>query len=419
MSRRFFWIVGVTGLLLSAASCEKAQPQAKPHLPVVDVAIPVAKPVAGYEDFIGRTDAVSKVDIRARVSGYLVKVAFTDGDHVKQGQLLYEIDPRPFQAELDQALGAVELLEAEKKLLAIQVERYTKLAAKGAGSQQDLDEYIGKQAENVGAIKAAKANVEKAALNLDFTKITAPIDGKVGRTLITVGNLVNADATLLTTLVSIDPMYAYFSVEEPMLIEIRKSIRDGIYKGQATKRVPVRMGLADDTGKTFPLHGWLDFTNNTVDPQTGTIEVRGVFENPYQEPEKPALLMPGYFVRVRLEDSRPHETLLVTDRAIGTDQGDKFVYVVDDANKIVYHRVTLGQLFHGLRAIETGLKPGERVVVNGLQRIRPGIEVKPNVVEMTPAGDVAKVEKPKPKEEKKEGREKKGEELEKKTTESR
>ncbi len=419
MSRRFFWIVGVTGLLLSAASCEKAQPQAKPHLPVVDVAIPVAKPVAGYEDFIGRTDAVSKVDIRARVSGYLVKVAFTDGDHVKQGQLLYEIDPRPFQAELDQALGAVERLEAEKKLLAIQVERYTKLAAKGAGSQQDLDEYIGKQAENVGAIKAAKANVEKAALNLDFTKITAPIDGKVGRTLITVGNLVNADATLLTTLVSIDPMYAYFSVEEPMLIEIRKSIRDGIYKGQATKRVPVRMGLADDTGKTFPLHGWLDFTNNTVDPQTGTIEVRGVFENPYQEPEKPALLMPGYFVRVRLEDSRPHETLLVTDRAIGTDQGDKFVYVVDDANKIVYHRVTLGQLFHGLRAIETGLKPGERVVVNGLQRIRPGIEVKPNVVEMTPAGDVAKVEKPKPKEEKKEGREKKGEELEKKTTESR
>lgn len=406
MNRRFFWIISATGLLLSAVGCEKEQPQAKPHLPAVDVAIPVAKPVAGYEDFIGRTDAVSKVDIRARVSGYLVKVAFTDGDHVKKGQLLYEIDPRPFQAELDQALGTVERLEAEKKLLAIQVDRYTKLAAKGASSQQDLDEYIAKQAENVGAIKAAKANVEKAELNLDFTKITAPIDGKIGRTLITVGNLVNADATLLTTLMSIDPMYAYFSVEEPMLLEIRKSIRDGIYKEQTNQRVPVRMGLADDTEKTFPLKGWLDFANNTVDPQTGTIEVRGVFENPYHEPEKPALLMPGYFVRVRLEDSRPQETLLITDRAIGTDQGDKFVYVVDDANKVVYHRVTLGQLFGGLRAIETGLKPGERVVVNGLQRIRPGLEVKPNVVEMTPAGDAAKVEKPKEdKKEKGEGKE--------------
>ena len=183
---------------------------------------------------------------------------------------------------------------------------------------------------------------------------------------------------------SIDPMYAYFTVEEPTLLAVRRLIREGAIQSRSLGEIAVRMGLADDVKREFPLHGTLDFTNNAVDPQTGTILIRGVFKNPYSR-KKPPLLMPGYFVRVRLEEGLPHKTLLVTERAIGTDQGDKFVYALDDKNKVVYRRVKLGMLFDGLQAIEEGLKPGERVVVNGLQRIRPGDEVKPQEVKMTDA----------------------------------
>ena len=384
MNRYVLWVFSAAGLGI-LSGCGSEPPPAKPPLPVVSVAIPVAKEVIDYEDFTGNTDAVSKVEIRARVSGYLIKVNFKDGDDtIKEGDLLYEIDPRPFQADLDQANGNVERLEAEKKLLAIQVDRYRKLATKGAGSQQDLDQYLAQQAENVGALKSAHAQVDRAKLNLGFTRITAPISGKIGRTLLTVGNLVNADSTQLTTLVSIDPMYAYFNVEEPTLLEVRKLLREGVIQSRSLGEVAVRMGLADDAKREFPLHGTLDFINYTVDRQTGTIQLRGKFENPYSR-KKPPLLLPGYFVRVRLEEGLPHKTLLVTERAIGTDQGDKYVYVLDDKNKVVYQRVKLGMVFDGLQAIEDGLKPGQRVVVNGLQRIRPGDEVKPQEVKMSDA----------------------------------
>ena len=191
---------------------------------------------SNYEDFIGRTDAKDKVAIRARVSGYLMKVAFKDGAIVKKDELLYQIDPRPFQATLDEAKGQLERLEAQKKLVDIQVDRYRKLAAKGAGSQQDLDQYLGQQAENIGAIKSAKAAIERATLNLGFTTIRSPIDGKISRTLFTEGNLINADVTELTTIVSIDPMYAYFSVEEPTLLEVRKLMRKGVIKFARDRR---------------------------------------------------------------------------------------------------------------------------------------------------------------------------------------
>jgi RND family efflux transporter MFP subunit len=345
------------------------------------VAVPIEKTVADHEDFTGRTDAVSYVDIRARVSGYLVKVNFKDGDIVKLNQLLYQIDPRPFEAALDQANGVLEKLQAEKKLLDIQVDRYRKLAAKGAASQQDVDQYFAQQAENIGAIKAAEAQVEIAKLNLEFTRITAPVAGKLSRTKLTEGNLVVADNTLLTTLVSIDPMYGYFNIEEPALLHILKLKREGVLKDSVGK-VDVEMGLADDVKREFPLKGTLDFVNNSVDPQTGTILVRGTFANPFQLPQHPPLLMPGMFVRVRLRMGPPHKVLLVSERAIGTDQGQKYVYVVDKANKVAYRRVTLGLVFDGLQAIEDGLHPGERVIVNGLQRIRPKDEVKFDEVDM-------------------------------------
>jgi RND family efflux transporter MFP subunit len=369
-------------LTLLIMGCGGAPAIAPPPAPKVTVSRPIPREVTDYEDFTGRTDAVSTVDIRARVTGYLDMVKFKDGDIVKDGDLLYQIDPRPFQAALDQAKGEVERLEAEKKLLEIQVDRYTKLAEKGAGSQQDLDEYVAKRAENVGAIKAAQAQVEMADLNLGFTRIAAPLSGRISRTLITPGNLVNADSTVLTTIKSIDPMYAYFDVEEPTVLRIRQMVREGIIKSHDAKAVEIKMGLADDVEHKFPLQGALDFSNNTIDPQTGTLQVRGVFDNPYKS-DLPPVLTPGLFVRVRLRTSESHPVLLITERAIGTDQGQKFVYVVDKEKKVEYRRVNLGMDFDGLKAVEQGLQPGDRVVVNGLQRIRPGIKVEADEVEMS------------------------------------
>ena len=228
-----------------------------------------------------------------------------------------------------------------------------------------------------------------AKLNLGFTRVAAPITGKISRTLIMPGNLVNADSTLLTTIKSIDPMYAYFNIEEPTVLRIQKMIREGLLGTRKLSDVPVDVGLADDVEHKFPLHGHLDFANNTVDPQTGTLQVRGVLDNPFT-PGVPPRLTPGLFVRVRLPMGNPHEVLLITERAIGTDQGEKFVYVLGQDNKVVYSRVKLGLLFDGLQAVEEGLRPGDRVVVNGLQRIRPGIPVEADEVEMTSLAGSAK-----------------------------
>jgi RND family efflux transporter MFP subunit len=371
-----------------------------PPVPVVNVSQPIAKEVVDYEEFTGRTDAVSTVDIRARVNGYLDKVTFKDGDIVKLGALLYQIDPRPFEAALAQALGQVERLEAQKKLLVIQVDRYRELAKKGAGSQQDLDQYLAQQAENVGELKAAQAQVQVAKLNLDFTRVSAPLTGRISRTLITVGNLVAADTTLLTTIRSIDPMYAYFNMEEPAMLRIKSMIRDKIIPARTANEVPVVMGLADDVERKFPLHGTIDFVNNTLDPQTGTIQIRAVFPNAYRIPDQPPVLTPGQFVRIRMPMGPRHRVLLITERALGTDQGQKFVYTVDKSHKVVYRPVRLGLVFDGLQAIESGLEPGDQVVVNGLQRVRPGIEVKAEEVDMrsltaaVPAGRAPAAAKP-------------------------
>jgi len=374
MCCRFASLLGLFVIAL-VSGCGVPPPVVPPVPPKVTVSAPVVREVTNYEEFTGYTDAASTVDIRARVNGYLIQVKFKDGDVVKQGDPLYEIDPRPFQAALDQAKGLVESLEAQKKFLAIQVDRYTKLVKTSATSQQDVDQYLAQQAENVGQLKTAQAKVVSAALNLEFTHVTAPIGGRISRTFVTEGNLVTADTTLLTTIRSINPMYAYFNVEEPTVLRIQKMIRAGIIKTGSKREIPVRMGLADDTAHKFPLEGLLDFTNNTVDPQTGTLQVRGIFANPYTSPGPPPVLEPGLFVRVRLSMGPPHSALLLTEQAIGTDQGQKFVYVIDAENKVGYRRVTLGQMFDGLQAIEEGLEPNDRVVINGLQRIRPGLTV--------------------------------------------
>jgi RND family efflux transporter MFP subunit len=410
----------LAGMMLLAGCARKAPPPPS-QPPEVSVSHPIERKVADYVEFTGRTDAVNYVEVRARVKGYLVKVNFTDGQLVKTGAVLYEIDPRPYQASLAEAKGTLAKTEGSKQLADIQVERYTKLVAKGAASAQDLDEWRGKQAEATGAVAAAKGQLQSAQLNLDFCTIASPIDGQVSRTYFTIGNLVTPDTTTLTTIASIDPMYAYFSVDEPTFLRIIEAIRSGELKGMRTNTmplsaagagrtmgllaaplgqgpllaaaglfptstVPVELGLADDVERKFPLRGTLDFVNNQVDRQTATITVRGTFANPY-DPAKavPPLLKPGMFVRVRVQVGPQRQRLLVNERAIGTDQGFKFVYVVDADDRVRYCRVKLGPREGALQVVEGDgdeLNAGDWVVVNGLQRCRPRAEVRPVEVDM-------------------------------------
>jgi RND family efflux transporter MFP subunit len=346
----------------------------------VSVSAPVEREVTDYEDFTGRTDAVISVEIRPRVTGYLTKVAFKEGDIIKKDALLYVVDPRPYKDAVDQAAGDLQRLRGQQILDDAQVARYEKLVPKGAASQQDLDVQRGAQAENLGSIEAAKANLARQQLNLEWCTIQAPVTGKVSRTFFQIGNLVTADTTVLTTLVTIDPMYAYFNVEEVTLLRVMKQVREGTFGNRKLDSIEVRMGLADDVGRQFPFQGHLNFLNNAVDPLTGTITVRGVFPNADQK------LVPGLFARVRVYMGVSHKALLVNERAIGTDQGQKFLYVLDANNKARYQRIKTGQVHDGLRVVEEGLSAGDRIVVNGLQRVRPGLVVKPETVDMMTLG---------------------------------
>jgi len=368
-------------LVVLAGGCERKHLPAGPSgPPVIPVARPVVREVEDFEDFTGRTDAVNYVDVRARVTGYIVKVTFKDGDFVKRGDLLYQIDPRPYQATLDRNKGDVVRLEGQKQLIDIQVDRYTKLVAKGAASQQDLDMYLGQRAENAGALAAARAAVEYADLNLKFCTIASPIAGKLSRTLFTEGNLINQDNTLLTTIASLEPMYAYFDVDERTMLKILRRLNDGRIKPSSAGEFPVRMGLADESG--YPHLGRVNYVNNKVDPLTGTITVRGVFDNPQLAGGK-RLLVPGMFVRIRLPLGQPHQALLVAERCLVTDQGLKNVFVVDAQNKVQYRRVTVGPTqSDGLKVILDGLKPDDWVVVSGQQMVRPNLEVEPEKMDM-------------------------------------
>jgi multidrug efflux system membrane fusion protein len=376
-----FWAI-LAGVMFG---CSHGAPQPAPsEPPAVPVSRPVSRQVTDFVDFTGRTDAVQAVDVRARVTGYLVKMPFKEGAEVKKDDLLFEIDPRPYQAQYDQAESQVRLAEARLKLAIATYARGKEVAkTPGAISQQDLDTYKAQQEEADASLKATRASLEVYKLNLGFTKVTSPIDGQVSRYYLTLGNLVNQDQTLLTTVVSLDPMYAYFEVDEPTVLLIRRAINEGRIKPMQEGTVPVLMGLQGEDG--FPHRGALNFVNNQVNPTTGSITVRGVFANP-RPPNGVRLLSPGMFVRIRLPIGPPHPALLVIDRAIGFDQGLKYVYVLDAENQAQYRRVTTGALQEdGLRVVE-GLQPTDRVVVGGLQQVRPRMEVRPDEVPMPTLG---------------------------------
>jgi RND family efflux transporter MFP subunit len=366
----------VVMLGLALAGCKREPPAlAATPPPVVMVSLPVEREVRDYYELTGRTAAVETVEVRARVSGYLVKVNFQDGLVVKKGDLLFQIDPRPFQAVLDEAKGQVAQLEARLARAEADVARDERLLPKGAASQKELDTAIADRGEARAGIQSARAAVDRAALDLEFTKVTAPLSGRIGRHLIDEGNLVTADTTLLTTIVSIDPMYAYFDADEGSVLHVRQLIREGkVQSARDAATVPVLLGLTNEPG--YPHHGTVNFVDNQVNPQTGTLRLRGVFPNADQA------LEPGYFARIRLLIGQTHGALLVTERALDTDQGQKILYVVSDKNEVRSRPIRIGALHDGLRVIEEGVQPGERVIVNGLLQVRPGITVEPKLVDM-------------------------------------
>jgi multidrug efflux system membrane fusion protein len=362
--------------LCTCGGCQRSLSQVAPaEPPTLPVSKPVQRLVTDFVDFTGRTDAVQAVDVRPRVTGYLMKMPFKEGSEVKKGELLFEIDPRPYQAQLNQAQSQVVLNEAQLKLAKTNYARDAPLVPSGAVTPRELDQERAAVEEAAARIEASKAALEIYKLNLAFTKVMSPIDGQISRYYLTVGNLVNQDQTLLTTVVSLEPIYVYFDMDEPTLLRLRKAYSAGVIKASADGKFLVLMGLQGEDG--FPHQGTIDFVNNQVNPATGSISLRGVFPNP-----KPKvgvrLLSPGMFVRVRFPIGQPHQALLVFDRAIGSDQGLKFVYVLGADNTLQYRRVSTGALQEdGLRVITDGLKQDESVLVGGLPQVRANLKIQP------------------------------------------
>lgn len=352
------------------AGCAKP-PAGPPPMPppAVTVARPISRNIVDHADFTGQLAAVDNVDIRPRVTGYIDRIVFKEGDLVKAGELLEVIDPRPYQAALDQATGQLRQAEAQQKLGEANFARAQDLRAKNVIATQDFDTAVAQKNQSEAQVVAAQAAVNAAQLNLGFTEIKAPVAGRISRQLVTVGNLVQADQTTLTNIVSVDPIYAYAEVDENTVLRYEQLMAQGSVPDARKAKVPISIALGDQTN--FTHEGVIDFVDNKIDPATGTLQIRGKF------PNANGLLLPGMFVRVRVPTSQPYDALLIADQAVISDQGLKFVYVVTADKKANQVRVTLGPLVDGLRVVREGLKPDDEVVVDGIVKVRPGAPLAP------------------------------------------
>jgi RND family efflux transporter MFP subunit len=371
---------GVAAWLLSG--CSPATTLAPTEPPVVTVSQPLERDdIIDYDQYTGRLDAAETVEVRARVRGELIKVHFKDGALVNAGDPLYDLDPRTYKAALSIAEAKKANAQAGLKLAETEFERESQLFQTKSAAARDVDVWASRKGIALAEVQQAEAEIERARLDVGFTQIKAPISGRISRSLVTKGNLVNAGGgdTLLTTIVSVDPIYAYFDVDERSLALFRERRAKEVGGDDKTKQpvIPVFMGLITD-GDRFPRQGTLDFADNRINPSTGTNRVRGVF------PNKDGLLTPNQFVRVRVPVGEKYPGLLVSDKAIGTDQGKKYLLIVNNEDKVEYRPVVPGRLDGDLRIFKlgAGLKPGEWVIVNGVQRVRPGIQVKPEHVAM-------------------------------------
>lgn len=364
----------------AAAETETADTAAAaPPATPVTVAVVKSRDVTTWQEFSGRLEAVDRVEIRPRVGGAIQSVNFREGALVKAGDLLFTIDPAPYEATVAQANGQVASAEARVALANTELERGRRLASNRTISQSDLDQRQHAVAEAEAALKTAQAVLRSAELELDYTKVRAPVSGRAGKIEITVGNLVAAGSTssALTTLVSSDPIYASFNASEEIVARAlsRLPATDGALP--PIDQIPVEIGTLADEGT--PIKGKLQLIGNEVDASSGTIPVRAVIDNPR------GLLIPGQFVRIRMGEPRPDSRILVSEKAIGTDQDKKFVFVVDADNKVAYRPVELGGSADGERIVASGLADGDKVIVNGLQRVRPGALVDPQTKEAVAA----------------------------------
>lgn len=380
-----FALTGVTAAIFGifGVTSSRAQPAAAeaPAMPV-SVATVVQSDVAAWDEFSGRLEAVERVDIRSRVAGTLQAVHFREGALVKKGDLLLTIDPAPYAAEVQRAEAQVAAAQAKGVQAKGEQERSQRLWSEQAISKRELDERANGQREADANLRAAQAALQTAQLSMDYTQVRAPVSGRVGKLEVTMGNLVASGpgAPVLTTLVSVSPIYASFDADEQVVAKALKDVSAG-GGDRKLDRIPVQMGTS--ASSDTPFDGKLQLVDNQVDAKSGTVRARAVFDN------KDGQLMPGQFARIRMGQATKATALLINERAVGTDQNKKFVMVVDADNKAQYREVTLGASVNGLRVIKSGLVANERIVVNGLQRIRPGAQVAPQVVEMTAKAELS------------------------------
>lgn len=352
--------LGFLALSVFLTGCDEAQTSEAKPVPEVGVAQVNFEALRSWDEFSGRLEAVESVEVRPRVGGYIDNIAFREGTRVKKGDLLFQIDPRPFQAEVDRTAALVQQSQARLRLARANLERGRQLVGSGFVSHSTFDSLQSTELVAKGDLAAAQAALETAKLNLDFTHITSPIDGRVSRALITRGNLVT-NASLLTTVVSDAPIYASFNADEQAYLKYASAERD--------KAIPVYMGLMTEDG--YPHEGKLQFIDNAMDAGSGTIKGRAIFDN------RDGRFTPGLFARIKLVSEKADTVALISDRAIATDLGKKFVLVVDRENKAEYRPVSLGPLLGDQRIVRDGLKPGDVVIVSGLQKVKPGDAVSP------------------------------------------
>lgn len=379
-------IVAATIVALAAASVALfaaygrnvvAAPAQQPQATPVAVAMVVQSRVATWDEFSGRLEAVERVDVRSRVAGAVLAAHFAEGALVKKGDLLVTIDPAPYAAEVDRAEAQVVAAQARATYAKSEHERAGRLWEESAIARRELDERVNALREADANLRAAEATRQSARLNHSYTQVRAPVSGRVGRLEVTAGNLVAAGpgAPVLTTLVSVSPIYASFDADEQVVARALSELSGGAAVRGKLQSIPVEMGTAANDDET-PWKGALQLVDNQVNAKSGTVRVRAVFDN------ADGTLMPGQFARVRLGHARNEPALLINERAVGTDQSKKFVMVVGADNKAAYREVSLGASVDGLRIVTAGLKPGEQIVVNGLQRIRPGSLVVPQPIKM-------------------------------------
>ena len=376
MSRTLTFAAALLSAAILAACARNEAAPAPQGPPAVSVAKVISRQITEFDEFSGRFEAVERVEVRPRVSGYVASTHFEQGHEVRKGDVLFVIDPRPYEAELKRAKAEAARARTQRALAKSEQERAVRLVEARAISKEELDTRVSGNEQAEANVAAAEAAVEMAALNLTFTQVRSPISGLVGRAEITAGNLVSAGETLLTTVVSIDPVYVAFEGDEQAYLKYVNMALRGERGSSRDTRNPVWAGLADETG--HPHEGVMVFLDNEVDTATGTIRARGLFQNPDRR------FTPGMFARVKLVGSGSYDALLVNDSAVGTDQSIKYVLRVGKDNKVEYRPVKLGPLVDGLRVVREGLEPSDVIVVNGLQRVRPGTPVTPQLVAMGP-----------------------------------